>query len=77
MRKTRKSLSILIAALMVLTLLPVTALAADIEMEAVDSGNLVLYDTTIGFGGYEWVVIGNNGSDIASSIGTLTLFARA
>ena len=75
MKKMRKSLSIVIAALLILTLMPVTALA--VEVEAVDSGNLVLYDITIGFGGYEWVVIRNNGSDIASSIGTLTLFARA
>ena len=72
MNHLRKSLSILIALLLLLTLLPMSALAADIEMEAgTPATNPITVNTsTIGFAGQEWYVIGYNGSAISPTYNT-------
>ena len=56
---------------------PVSAMAADIEMEA-GTPTLTVNSTTqtIGFGGQEWYVIGYNGTGIYSQANTATLLHK-
>ena len=81
MKKTRKSLSILTAALLLLTLLPVTALAADIEMQngtGTITPNISLSTgTVIGFAGEEWWVIGDGSTGVNPVTGNVTLLVKS
>jgi len=38
--------------------------------------SVTLYGTVVGFGGYEWYVIGHNGSGAVKESGTMTLLAK-
>ena len=73
--KIKRLLSLLLCAALLLTLAPAVALAADAEMQ----NGLPTFDvntdsaTVVGFGGRQWVVIGYDGSGVASTSGTLTL----
>ena len=61
MKKINKCRGVLLAVLILLTLLPVSELAADIEM-GVDTPAFTVNTSTIGFAGQEWWVIGYNGT---------------
>ena len=75
MTKMRKSLSILIAALLVLALLPMSAGAVEIQDRM---GTVTVDSTVIGFAGQEWYVIGYNGKGVYTTSGDkhLTLLVK-
>jgi len=68
MKKSKRFLAAIITVMMVMTLLPAMALAADIGMEA-DAPELTVNTSTIGFAGQEWYVIGYNGAGVDSTAG--------
>jgi len=51
------------------------AYAAEIQIQA-GPPSVALYGTVVGFGGYEWYVIGHNESGAVRESGTMTLLAK-
>lgn len=77
----KKTLSLALAAVLALgsmTAVPLTASAAEIQagMPNITIGTSSSTPTTIGFGGHEWVVIGYNGTGVASESNTMTLLLK-
>jgi hypothetical protein len=71
----RKALGLLLAAVMLLSLLPATALAANIQAgTGTITPNIGRSDgTVVGFAGQEWWVIGDDTSGVYPQVGSVTL----
>ena len=76
MRKLRKGAAALLCVLMLVGLLPITAMAAGIQN---GTPTFTVNDTTtvIHFAGHEWYVIGKEGGGVADKTGHLTLLAKS
>lgn len=72
--KTRRFLSLLLCAVIIITLAPTAAFALDMQGGA---PTLTVNTSVICFAGQEWRVIGYNGSGIYSQAGTATLLLKS
>ncbi len=72
--RTRKSLTMLLALVLCLALLPAQAFALDMQ---VDAPALTVNTSVIGFAGQEWYVIGYDGSGVYSQSNTATLLLKS
>jgi len=75
MKRTNKTVAILLVLVMALTLLPMTALAADIQ-SGVPALTVNSTTQTVMFAGQEWYVIGNSGSGVYQQPNSVTLLLK-
>ena len=81
MNKVKKALCMVLALMLLLALVPVTALADGDQPGMVlgtilpEFGTNTEYAATVHYGGHAWRVIGYNGTGVASAVGNMTLLA--